>query len=114
MHGSGYSHPAAAHRTHSDADMDTDDHSGGRLNAGIGRDCANCGERLATDQRYCVACGTRRGPLPEAVSSPLHARRARPAVPAPVPVLPLPEPRPPFGLQMPTPRVASLLVMAML
>jgi hypothetical protein len=94
--------------------MDTDDHSGSR--AGIGRDCANCGARLATDQRYCLSCGTRRGPLPAPVESTLHEMRAAPVAAAlvPVPVVPPPPPRAPFGLAMPTPRVASLLVMAML
>ena len=31
--------------------------------------CAECGERLAHDQRYCVACGARRGPLPTRVAA---------------------------------------------
>jgi hypothetical protein len=94
--------------------MDTDDLNGSR--AGIGAACANCGARLATDQRYCLACGTRRGPLPAAVDSTLHEMRATPVapIPTPEPVAPVPEPRAPFGLQMPTPRVASLLVMAVL
>ena len=94
--------------------MDTDDHSGSY--AGIGRDCANCGARLATDQRYCLSCGTRRGPLPAPVESTLHEMRGAPVAAAPllVPVVPPPPPRAPFGLAMPTPRVASLLVMAML
>ena len=92
--------------------MDTDDHSGSA--AGIGRDCAKCGARLATDQRYCLTCGTRRGPLPAPVASTLHEMRAAPAGPVLMPVVPPPPPRAPFGLVMPTPRVASLLVMAML
>ena len=88
--------------------MDTDDHSG--LHAGIGRDCANCGARLATDQRYCLSCGTRRGPLPTPVESTLHEMRAAPVAPAPAPA-PDPEtvplaPPPPVWLQIPTPRVA--------
>ena len=57
--------------------MDMDDHSGPR--PGIGRDCANCGTRLATDQRYCVSCGTRRGPLPAPVDSTLRELRVPPA-----------------------------------
>jgi phosphatidylinositol-3-phosphatase len=31
--------------------------------------CAECGERLAHDQRYCLACGARRGPLPTRVAA---------------------------------------------
>ena len=30
--------------------------------------CAECGSRLAHDQRYCVDCGARRGPLPRHIS----------------------------------------------
>jgi len=30
--------------------------------------CAECGSPLAHDQRYCVACGTRRGPLPRHIA----------------------------------------------
>ena len=94
--------------------MDTDDHSGEGLSAGIGRDCANCGARLATDQRYCLRCGTRRGPLPKAVDSTLREMRVPPPpVIEKLPAAP-PPPRAPFGHQLPTPRVASLAVMAML
>jgi hypothetical protein len=31
--------------------------------------CSECGERLAHDQRYCLACGARRGPLPTRVAA---------------------------------------------
>ena len=31
------------------------------LATAVGDTCANCGARLAGDQRYCVECGTRRG-----------------------------------------------------
>ena len=91
--------------------MDTDDHSGPR--SANGRECANCGTHLATDQRYCVSCGTRRGPLPASVDSTLRDMRVPPAPVIETPP-PAPEPRPPFGHQLPTPRVASLAVMAML
>ncbi|HXD63441.1 MAG TPA: alkaline phosphatase family protein, partial [Solirubrobacteraceae bacterium] len=95
--------------------MDTDDHSGASLTARVGRDCANCGARLATDQRYCLRCGTRRGPLPPAVDSTLREMRVLPApLLQKLPPAPAPEPRPAFGHQLPTPRVASLAVMAML
>ncbi|HEY2317271.1 MAG TPA: hypothetical protein VGH67_03155, partial [Solirubrobacteraceae bacterium] len=61
--------------------MDTDDLRG--PHAGSGTGCAHCGARLATDQRYCVSCGTRRGPLPAAVESTLHDMRAAPVAPVP-------------------------------
>jgi len=32
-----------------------------RLATAVGDQCANCGARLAGDQRYCVECGERRG-----------------------------------------------------
>src|SRR5947209_767055 len=91
--------------------MDTDDHTG--LPAAIGRDCTNCGAPLATDQRYCVSCGTRRPALPAAVEATLRDMATPPSAPEIEPVAP-PEPRPPFARQLPTPRVASLAVMAML
>ncbi|MFZ1994308.1 MAG: hypothetical protein WAU75_09375, partial [Solirubrobacteraceae bacterium] len=58
--------------------MDTDDHRGASPRADIGRGCASCGARLATDQRYCLTCGTRRGPLPAAVESTLREMRVPP------------------------------------
>ena len=93
--------------------MDTDDHSGASLSSGIGRDCANCGTRLATDQRYCVSCGTRRGPLPAAVDSTLREMGVPPA-PVIEKLAPPPERRSPLTLSLPTPRVASLAVLATL
>jgi hypothetical protein len=33
-----------------------------------GAACAECGAALATDQTYCVRCGTRRGPLPPRIA----------------------------------------------
>jgi hypothetical protein len=35
--------------------------------------CVQCGSPLAHDQRYCVECGTRRGPLPRAVARQIDA-----------------------------------------
>jgi hypothetical protein len=93
--------------------MDTDDHSGARPRADLGRACANCGAPLATDQRYCVSCGTRRGPLPASVQSTLREMRVPPAPPIEK-LAPPPEPRPPLSLTLPTPRVAALAVMGML
>jgi hypothetical protein len=93
--------------------MDTDDHSGAHPRADIGRACANCGARLATDQRYCVSCGTRRGPLPGTVEATLREMRVPPArVIEKLP--PTAESRPPLSLTLPTPRVAALATMAML
>src|SRR5580700_9710978 len=37
--------------------------------------CAECHARLTHDQRYCVECGTRRGPLPEHVAGLIGAFR---------------------------------------
>lgn len=36
-------------------------------------DCARCAATLARDQRYCVACGQRRGPLPHAIAALIRA-----------------------------------------
>src|ERR1035437_7372013 len=50
--------------------------------------CAECGARLAHDQRYCVECGARRGTLPAAVAE-LLSEKAAPAatgIPTGVPV----------------------------
>ena len=97
--------------------MDTDDDTGAR--AAIGRACANCGAHLSTDQRYCVNCGTRRGPLPQTVDATLREMRCVPPLPGidrPLEPEPEAEPeaRPPLTLTLPTPRVAALTVMAML
>jgi phosphatidylinositol-3-phosphatase len=74
--------------------------------------CAACGAGLATDQRYCVECGARRGPLPPYVAE-LIAKRDAPACEpsaaaseeADADGLPLP---------MPTPPAAAVAVMALL
>ncbi|MGZ4192174.1 MAG: hypothetical protein ACXVRW_06955, partial [Solirubrobacteraceae bacterium] len=76
--------------------MDTDEHRGPR--SAIGRQCANCGTRLATDQRYCLSCGTRRGPLPASVDSTLREMRARPGAVTERPPRP-PQARPPLVRQ---------------
>jgi hypothetical protein len=47
-------------------------------NRGPGRgDCAACGAALSGDQRYCLACGTRREPLPAAVAGVIAPMLAR-------------------------------------
>ena len=50
--------------------------------------CAECGARLAHDQRYCVECGARRGTLPAAVAELLREKAAPAAtgIPTGVPV----------------------------
>jgi hypothetical protein len=40
---------------------DADDTSPGLLSSAVGDRCSNCNAPLASDQRYCVNCGTRRG-----------------------------------------------------
>jgi phosphatidylinositol-3-phosphatase len=86
--------------------------------------CAECNARLSHDQRYCVDCGTRRGPLPEHVAGLIGAFREQgPAATLP-PGTPLadsvrdgaggsPFPR---GLQfaLPGPRAAAAAVIGML
>lgn len=47
------------------------------------RACRACGARLARDQRYCVACGTRRGALPFSVAQALEAMVAETLDPVP-------------------------------
>jgi len=55
------------------------------LATSVGDTCANCGTRLASDQRYCLECGERRGkpryPLPgnatTAAARPIRSRTPR-------------------------------------
>jgi phosphatidylinositol-3-phosphatase len=79
--------------------------------------CTACDAPLAHDQRYCVECGARRGPLPELVAG-MIARlegKARDGVPAPpVPAVAGGQTRRPFGGWLPSPRVAAVAVMGML
>ena len=83
--------------------------------------CAECDAGLAHDQRYCVECGARRGPLPPEIAGLVGAIRAQgpePDLPAGTPLadsLAADDRRPPaFGLAMPGPRPAAAAVMAML
>jgi hypothetical protein len=82
-----------------------DDHSGATSG------CRGCGAALSGDQRYCLKCGARRGPLPPAIAArltmlPRHqGEAADPGQDA--------EP-PASGGAMPTPRVAAIAVMGML
>jgi hypothetical protein len=71
--------------------------------------CAGCATRLASDQRYCMRCGERRGPLPVAVATLLGLAtpaEAEPAAEATGSWL--------GGLAMPDPRAAAVAVMAIL
>jgi phosphatidylinositol-3-phosphatase len=68
--------------------------------------CARCAAPLAVDQRYCLACGERRGPAPFGPAR----------VPAPV-AEPAPRQRRAAGLpgvlELPSPRVAAAAVLAL-
>ncbi len=88
--------------------------------------CTNCEAPLAHDQRYCLECGTRRGPLPGLVAAmiagileqgrnqvPARVGPAEPSVTAPA-TSPRPAPSPPFVGWLPSPRVAAVAVMGML
>lgn len=89
--------------------------------------CAECGTRLAPDQRYCVECGTRRGPLPAVVGERVAAlqERGRP-VPASAKLAGVPpataaaaavdedEEKDGFWSFMPSPQVVAVAVMALL
>jgi phosphatidylinositol-3-phosphatase len=74
--------------------------------------CATCAAPLAHDQRYCLACGDRRGPLPPAIASFLSSSGLPPHHQTEVPLESEPEAY--DGLPMPGPRVAAVAVMALL
>ena len=83
--------------------------------------CADCDAPLAHDQRYCVECGARRGPLPAEIAAligAIHEQGPEPALPSGTPLaesLADVDRRPPaFGFTMPGPRAAAAAVMAML
>jgi phosphatidylinositol-3-phosphatase len=77
--------------------------------------CAECGTLLVDDQRYCLACGARRGPLPAAVAALIAGglRAGEPwAFEGPHPDLgDAGDDIPPW---MPAPRAAAVAVMALL
>lgn len=68
--------------------------------AGSGDSCPNCGASLAPDQRYCLACGNRRGdprlPFMDAVVFMESAKRPAAAEAAATAVAPAPSDRRPF------------------
>jgi hypothetical protein len=67
--------------------------------------CATCGSPLAVDQRYCLSCGDRVGPLPEAIAARLAPPRAQSAVTAD---------DLPAGFSMPSPRALAACVLGLL
>jgi hypothetical protein len=79
--------------------------------------CSSCGARLAVDQRYCLACGERRGAIPAAVAQwlsivePKQADAAEPTPSAPAPVT---EEEAPARSYMPAPRSAAIAVLTVL
>ena len=76
--------------------------------------CSSCGAALSGDQRYCLQCGTRRGPLPPAIAAQLASLFRRDRGEEDLPTTDSaanPAARPGF---MPTPRVAAIAVMGML
>lgn len=91
-------------------------------------DCRECGAPLARDQKYCVACGTRRGDLPGRIARAIAALDlAPPPVVAGVPPILAPPPAAPVfgglsaavdfwleGHSGPSPRVCAIAVMSLL
>jgi hypothetical protein len=83
--------------------------------------CGGCGAALCGDQRYCLRCGTRRGPLPAAVAeqiAPMLARE-RGGEGAEGEAAPAPEPTEAAtasaaSRSLPSPRAAAVAVMCML
>jgi hypothetical protein len=80
--------------------------------AGRAGRCAGCGAAFSGDQRYCLACGSRRGPLPPAIAARLAAMRSRDRGKAALGKGAGGKPAP--GWSLPSPRVAAVLVMCML
>src|SRR3954447_8717496 len=89
---------------------------------GIGR-CSSCGSHLAFDQRYCLDCGTRRGPVSDAMKALIAgtipegllaapAAAAEPDATLVGAALAGGPPRPIFSL--PTPRAAGVVVTGLL
>src|SRR5262245_53401416 len=70
-----------------------------------GEPCPSCSAALAPDQRDCVACGARRGPLPPFVAALLPPR---------APAGALDEAPPESGLVLPGPWATGLAVLVLL
>jgi phosphatidylinositol-3-phosphatase len=75
--------------------------------------CGDCGAPLAHDQRYCVECGARRGPLPVAIAALIAPRHAAPA-PPPADARAAGGDPEAGSFWLPTPRIAAVAVMALL
>ena len=78
--------------------------------------CGDCGARLACDQRYCVECGARRGPLQPAVAQLIGAAAAGvPARSEPTEdELAAEQASARLEIPLPSPLVAGLAVLALL
>jgi hypothetical protein len=79
--------------------------------------CATCGALLALDQRYCLECGTRRGPLPPRVAELIDAIAEQPARGVPAGAdheVPSDGLSRGFAFTMPSPRAAAVAVMSTL
>ena len=79
--------------------------------------CTECGATLAHDQRYCVECGARRGPLPQRISQligGIFERGQRAAVPGALESGPPDRERGSFDAWLAAPRAAAVAVMGML
>ena len=76
--------------------------------------CADCQARLAHDQRYCLECGARRGPLPAQVAQLIGSIREQGPAAASEPIRALDTRRPRAEFAMPGPRAAAAAVMGML
>jgi phosphatidylinositol-3-phosphatase len=83
--------------------------------------CAGCDTRLAADQRYCVECGARRGPLPAEIAAligAIHEQGPPPSLPPGTPLgdsLADDDERPQASaFALPGPRATAIAVMGML
>ena len=81
--------------------------------------CQQCQARLAADQRYCVDCGARRGPLPAAIVDQFAVVLEQGVEPAGAITAGRGEgvahpPDRPLMLSLPTPRAAAVAVLGML
>jgi len=76
--------------------------------------CADCGAAMGDDQRYCVACGARRGPLPSAVAAAVGAVIAAARAGREPSTSAAAETGATAFSWLPSPRAAAVAVMAML
>lgn len=84
---------------------------------GRGKRCPECGAGRASDQRYCLSCGTRFGPIPTAIAALLgKGRDKNPAAKAQPPAAGVGASGWPFERSsfMPSPRAAAAAVIGML